>query len=115
MIIYSDSQLAACQLAKDYLARDPEMAKYLLEVREMERHFASFEVRNVRRTNNEEADRLAKAAAGQCPVEGNVFHEILKESSVAKLPVAANVLVLGEEDRRTLIRSCLEGKPLSEW
>ena len=30
-IIYSDSQLAACQLAKDYQARDPEMAKYLLK------------------------------------------------------------------------------------
>ena len=57
---------------------------------------------------------MAKATAGQFPVEGEVFHEILKESSVGKCSEAASVLVLGEEDWRTPIRLCLEGKPLSE-
>ena len=90
------------------------MAKYLQKVRDMERHFLGFEVRNVRRADNVAANRLAKAAAGQFPVEGEVFHEILKESSVGKCSEAASVLVLGEQDRRTPIRLCLEGKPLSK-
>ena len=56
---------------------------------------------------------LVVAAAGKRPVERDVFHEVLKESSVAQLPMAANVLVLGEEDWRTPIQTCLDGEPLS--
>ena len=90
------------------------MAKYLQAVWEMEKHFVGFEVQNVRRAENEEADWLAKAAAGQRPVEDTVFHEILREPSVTRLPVPSKILVLGEEDWRTPIRACLEGKPLSD-
>ena len=56
---------------------------------------------------------MAKAAAGQFPVEAEVFHEILKESSVHRFSEVAKVLVVREEDLRVSIRLCLEGKAVA--
>ena len=64
----------------------------------------------MRRVDNEEADGLGKAAAGQRAIPRDVFHDILKESSVARLMVPAKMLVLGHEDWCTPIQAYLDGR-----
>jgi ribonuclease HI len=48
---------------KESEAREPELVKYLAEVRKMERHFRGFTIEHLPRKNNSEADELAKKAA----------------------------------------------------
>jgi ribonuclease HI len=48
---------------KESKAREPELVKYLAEVRKMERHFWGFTIEHLPRKNNGEADELAKKAA----------------------------------------------------
>ena len=89
------------------------MAKYMI-AREMDKFFSGFEVGNVRRSQNEESNSLTKVAAGQCPLQREVFHEELTESSVAGLVMAKKVLTLGVENWRAPIRACLENKLVDE-
>jgi ribonuclease HI len=44
-------------------AKEPELVKYLAEVRKMERHFRGFTIEHLPRKRNGEADELAKKAA----------------------------------------------------
>jgi hypothetical protein len=50
-------------LKKESEARNPVLIKYLEKVREMERHFKGYSVQHIPRDDNNEADKLAKAAA----------------------------------------------------
>jgi hypothetical protein len=56
--------------------------KYLKKVREMERHFNGYSVQHIPRDDNNEVDKLAKAAARNNAMPPNVFFEIIKESSI---------------------------------
>jgi ribonuclease HI len=53
--------------------------KYLEKVREMKRHFKGHLVQHIPRDNNNEADKLAKAAARNQAMSPDVFSEIIKE------------------------------------
>jgi hypothetical protein len=50
-------------LKKESEARNHVLIKYLEKVREMERHFKGYSVQHIPRDDNNEADKLAKAAA----------------------------------------------------
>jgi hypothetical protein len=56
--------------------------KYLEKVREMERHFKGYSVQHIPRDDNNEADKLAKAAARNHAMPIDVFFEIIKEPSI---------------------------------
>lgn len=62
-IIKSDSQVVVGHIEKDFTAKEPELIKYLAAVRRAEKHFAGFSLKHIPRTENSEADELAKAAA----------------------------------------------------
>jgi ribonuclease HI len=47
LVVKGDSELVANQLHKDYKCSSPELAKYLTEVRKLERKFDGIEVRHV--------------------------------------------------------------------
>src|SRR5438105_2558296 len=49
LIVKGDSQLVVNQVNKDYQCSDPLMVAYLVEVRKMEQHFLSLEVKHVLR------------------------------------------------------------------
>jgi hypothetical protein len=55
---------------------------YLEKIREMERHFKGYIVQHIPRDDNNEADRLAKAAARNQEMPPNVLFEIIKEPSI---------------------------------
>ena len=60
----------------------PELVKYLAVVRSMEKYFLGFSIRSFPRSQNKQADILAKAAAQYDPLPPDVYFETLKQSSV---------------------------------
>jgi hypothetical protein len=69
-------------IEKESEARNPVLMKYLEKVREIERHFKGYSVQHIPRDDNNEADKLAKAAARNHAMPPDVFFEIIKEQSI---------------------------------
>ncbi|XP_065017679.1 uncharacterized protein LOC135644146 [Musa acuminata AAA Group] len=65
--VLTDSQLVAEQLSGRYEARDPIMANYLAQVKNLIAKFPRFTLSNVPRGENERADALAKLASKSAP------------------------------------------------
>jgi ribonuclease HI len=72
LVIKTDSQIVAGHIEKDYKARDPELAKYLQFLRDQEKHFEGFTVKNISRNDNSEANELAKAAAKKSSIHQSI-------------------------------------------
>ena len=58
---------------KEFTMKEPELIKYLAEVRRMEKHFIGFTFCHIPRSENAEADELAKAATQRAPMPADVF------------------------------------------
>jgi hypothetical protein len=58
------------------------LIKYLEKVKKMERHIKGYSVQHIPRDDNNEADKLAKAAARNQAMPPDVFFEIIKEPSI---------------------------------
>ncbi|XP_022150862.1 uncharacterized protein LOC111018909 [Momordica charantia] len=61
--VFSDSQLIVNQIKEEYQAKDPRMEKYLSKVRSHLAQFGTYEVSQVPRSENSNADVLAKLAS----------------------------------------------------
>ena len=55
-----DSQVIEGQAKKEYIAREPELIKYLSTVRALERRFYGFTLQFIPRVENTEANELTK-------------------------------------------------------
>jgi ribonuclease HI len=75
--IKTDSKVVACQVEKEYSAKDPALMQYLTAVRSLERQFKGFTLQHVDRAKNEEADALAIAAARGEPLPSDVFYHVI--------------------------------------
>jgi len=62
-VIKSDSKVITDHVEKESEAKKPEMKMYLDAVRAMEKYFKGFTAIHIPRSQNDEADKLAKAAA----------------------------------------------------
>jgi ribonuclease HI len=78
LVIKIDSQIIAGHIEKDYKARDPKLARYLQFLRDQEKHFECFTVKNISKNYNSEADELAKAATQNTSLPQDIFYQILK-------------------------------------
>ncbi|XP_066165825.1 uncharacterized protein [Oryza sativa Japonica Group] len=85
LIIKGDSELVANQVHKDYKCSNPELSKYLSEVRKLERRFDGIEVRHVYRKDNVEPDDLARRASRREPLEPGTFLDVLTKPSVKEV------------------------------
>jgi ribonuclease HI len=81
-IIRTDSKVIQEHTEKESEARNPVLMKYLEKAREMERHFKGYSVQHIPRDDNNEADKLAKAAARNQEMPPDVFFEIIKAPSI---------------------------------
>jgi ribonuclease HI len=81
-IIKTDSKVVVDQVEKQCATREPQLIKYLAEVRSMERHFCGFTLQHIEWSRNSEADELAKAAAQRTLLPPDVFSETLRQPSV---------------------------------
>jgi hypothetical protein len=79
--VKGESELVANQVHKDYKCSNLELAKYLAEVRKLERRFDGIEVRHVYQKDNVEPDDLAHCASKQEPLEPKTFLDILTKPS----------------------------------
>jgi ribonuclease HI len=79
-IIKTDSKVIQQHIEKESEARNPVLMKYLEKVREMERHFKGYSVQHIPRDDNNEADKLAKAAARNQEMPPDVFFEVIKKT-----------------------------------
>nr|AAM93706.1 putative gag-pol precursor [Oryza sativa Japonica Group]AAP54129.1 transposon protein, putative, unclassified [Oryza sativa Japonica Group] len=85
LIVKGDSELVANQVHKDYKCSNPELSKYLAEVRKLEKRFDGIEVRHVYRKDNIEPDDLARRAFRREPLEPSTFLDILTKPSVKEV------------------------------
>jgi ribonuclease HI len=107
-IIKTDSKVIQEHIEKESEARNPILMKYFEKVREVERHFNSYSVQHIPRDDNNEADKLAKAAARNQEMPPDVFFEIIKELSDKETkPKIVNVVET--PDRRAEIMAYLRG------
>jgi len=74
-VVKSYSKVIMDHVEKESEARKPEMRQYLEAVRAMEKHFKGFTAINIPRSQNDEADKLAKAAAQKEALPPGVFYE----------------------------------------
>jgi ribonuclease HI len=89
-IIKTDSKVIQEHIEKESEVRNPVLMKYLEKVREMKRHFKGYSVQHIPRDDNNEADKLAKAAARNQEMPLDVFFEIIKEPSIKEASVTTH-------------------------
>jgi ribonuclease HI len=77
-IIKIDSKVIQEHIEKKSEARHPVLMKYLEKVSEMERHFKGYSVQHIPRDDNNEANKLAKAAARNQAMPPDVFSKSSK-------------------------------------
>ncbi|XP_022135947.1 uncharacterized protein LOC111007781 [Momordica charantia] len=81
--VFSDSQLVVNQIREEYQAKDSRMEKYLTKVRSHLTQFKTYEVNQVPRLENSNADALAKlASAYETDLARSVLVEILDNPSI---------------------------------
>jgi hypothetical protein len=81
-LVKCDAEVIKDHMEKESEAKEPELVKYLVEVRKMERHFRGFTIEHLPRKRNGEADELAKKAATGEAMPPDVFFEILTAPSI---------------------------------
>jgi ribonuclease HI len=92
-IIKIDSKVIQEHIEKESEARNSVLMKYLVKVREMERRFRGYLVQHIPRDDNNEVDKLAKAAARNQEMPPDVFFETIKEPSIKEIkPKIASVV-----------------------
>jgi ribonuclease HI len=107
-IIKTDSKVIQEHIEKESEARNPVLQKYLEKVREMKKHFKGYSVHHIPRNDNNEADKLAKAATQNHAMPSDVFYEIIREPSVKELkPKVVNIVET--RDWRAEIMAYLRG------
>jgi ribonuclease HI len=81
-IVKTDSKVVAGQVEQEYSAKDPALMQYLTTVRSLEKQFKGFTLQHVDCARNEEADRLAKAAAKGEALPSYVFYHVIGTPAV---------------------------------
>jgi len=115
LLIKIESQVVAGQVEKEYLAHNPELARYLAVVRGLERRFKGFTLQYIPRAENSEADKLAKAAANNTALPEGTFYQIIEAPATESLPKAFSSVLLTEgEDWRQAIADSLNGKTTTD-
>jgi hypothetical protein len=108
LVIKTDSQIIAGHIEKDYKARNLELARYLQFLRDQEKYFEGFTVKNISRNDNSNADELAKAATQNTSFPQDVFYQILKQASIKAVQATPReVHIIQSEDWRAPIMAYL--------
>lgn len=93
LLIYSGSQLIVNQITEEYQAKDPKMEKYMSKAITLLVELTKYEIHQVSRSKNTNADALAKlASAYETDLARPVPVEILNEHSILE-PDLMNIKV----------------------
>lgn len=83
-LVKSNAKVIKEQIKKECEAREPELIKYLAEVRRMEKHFRDFTIEHLPRKGNGEVDDLAKKASRNEQLPLDVFFEVITTPSIKR-------------------------------
>jgi ribonuclease HI len=104
LLIKTDSQVMVGQVEKEYMARELELVKYSAMVRVLKRRFKGFTLKQIPRSENGEADELAKAATNNSPMPERTFYQVLRSLATEIVTKAFQKVLLTEcEDCRQAI------------
>jgi ribonuclease HI len=109
-VIKTDSPVIFGHIEKSFKAREPELQKHLLTVRKIEGFFLGITTKPIPRTENNEANELAKAAAQGTTLPSDIFYEIISQPLIEvnfKAPKLINAI--HSEDWRAPIVAYLKG------
>lgn len=84
IIVKSDSKVITDHVEKESEARQPDIIKYLEEVRYTERYFKGYSVQHIPRSENDEVDKLAKAATNKHYLPADVLYEVITTPATRK-------------------------------
>jgi ribonuclease HI len=98
-----DSQVVVGQVEKEYVTREPELAKYLAIVRALERRFQGFTLKYIPRAENIEADELVKAAATNTLSRRNFLPNTTSTRNSNNPKAFKTIMITKAEDWRHLI------------
>ena len=98
LLVKIDSQVIAGQVEKEYMAQEPELAKYLAVVRALERRFQGFTLQYIPRAENAEADKLVKAAANNLPMPNGAFYQVLHVPATQAMATAFKTNLVTESE-----------------
>ena len=96
-IVKSDSKVITDHIEKESEARKPEMKLCLEALRSMEKYFKGFMVIHTQRDENQEADKLAKAAAHKEALPPDVFYEKITNPSTKPCKEKQVNVILSED------------------
>jgi hypothetical protein len=97
-------------IEKNFVAKEPELTRYLTAVRRMEKYFAGFTLCHIPRAENEEVDELAKVAAQSAPLPPDVFFQLLTVKAVKEEEDRpAEIHAITSEDWRSPIFTFVSG------
>jgi hypothetical protein len=109
-LVKCDAKIIKDHVEKESEAKEPELIKYVAEVRKMERNFWGFTIKHLPRKHNSEADELAKKATRGEAMPPDVFFKILTAPSARpdKQPLST-VNAIASLDWRAPIIAFLHG------
>ena len=96
LLAKTNSQVIVGQVEKEYMAREPELAKYLAIVRALELRFKGFTLQYILRAENTEADKLAKAMANNLPKPNGAFYQVLQSPAMQTTMKAFKTILVTE-------------------
>lgn len=109
-LIKTDSQVISGHIEKSFNAKEPELQKYLQHVRKLETFFFGITTKSIPRSENSEADKLAKAAAQSLTLPPDVFFETLCHPATHQQAKPAKLInSIASEDWRSQIVAYLKG------
>lgn len=101
ILVKTDSMVVPGQVEKEYMAREPELSRYLESVRALEKKFKGFTLKHIPRGENQEADELAKVAAKNQELPQGAFYEEKDAPATSnKAEAIKEILSLAKEDWR---------------
>jgi ribonuclease HI len=98
-VLRSDSKVITDHVKKESEAHKLEMKLYLEVVRAMEKHFKGFTDTHIPREENQEADKLAKAAVRKEALPLDVFYEKITKPSTKQCKERQINAILSEDWR----------------
>ncbi|CAJ2642757.1 uncharacterized protein LOC123899916 [Trifolium pratense] len=109
----SDSQLVTSQVSGEFQAKDPQLIKYLHQVKSLSEHFDTFELLYVPREQNARADLLSKLASTKKPGNNKtVIQETISKPSFGDSDENGEVLAtqVGDDWRMPIMQYLQKGE-----
>ena len=114
VLIHSDSKVVSGQVEGEFQSKNEELARYTQAVRKLQKSFLGFTVKKISRTQNKEADAIARAISQGLAMPPNVFYEVTFKPAIDEEKACKEVSAIESEDWKTPIIAFLSDNLATE-